>query len=94
MGVDIKVLEAVKKILYIGSTLNHHTTLNNAINLDLQKFPEAFKTLDSRIWLQYGMPFISVRLYSYETLVRYHKDIKQFEIFHQCYLMKILNVYW
>lgn len=87
------MLEAIEKILYIGSTLNHHNTLDDEINLDLQKFPEGFKTLDSRVSLQSEMFVISVLLYLYETLVPY-KDIKQFEIFSQCYIMKILNVYW
>jgi hypothetical protein len=103
--VDGVRLGVVDKFVYLGSTISRTGSLDEELNLRIQKASVAFGKLQDRVWSQHGIQLdtkievynacvLTALLYASETWTVYRRHIKTLERFHQNCLRQILGVKW
>ena len=103
--VDGVRLGVVDKFVYLGSTISKTGSLDEEINLRIQKASISFGKLHERVWSQHNISLatklevynacvLTSLLYASETWTTYRRHIKLLERFHQNCLRQILGIKW
>ena len=98
-------LKNVDKFVYLGSTINRASTIDDEVDLRISKASQSFGRLKTSVWDRRGLTLktklqvynaviLTILLYACETWTVYQRHAKKLNRFHLNSLRRILKISW